>query len=125
MISSARTCLVVDDSRVMRKVAMRIIEQLDFEGVEAADGLEALTYCRSAMPDVILLDWGMPVMDGLEFLRRLRVEAGGDKPVVVFCTAETHPDRIREALDQGANEYIMKPFDGDIIASKFEEVGLL
>jgi two-component system chemotaxis response regulator CheY len=77
------------------------------------------------MPDVILLDWGMPVMDGLEFLRRLRAEPGGDRPVVVFCTAETHPDRIREALDVGANEYIMKPFDGDIIASKFEEVGLL
>ena len=124
-MNEIRTCLVVDDSRVMRKVALRIVEQLNFEGVEACDGLEALTYCRAAMPDAILLDWAMPVMDGLEFLRQLRKEPGGHKPVVVFCTAETHPAKIRTALDFGANEYIMKPFDGDIIASKFEEVGLI
>ena len=125
MQDAPRTCLVVDDSRVMRKVALRIVEQLDFEGVEAADGLEALTYCRSSMPDAILLDWSMPVMDGLEFLKRLRAEPNGEHPVVVFCTAETRPERIRPALDGGAAEYIMKPFDGDIIASKFEEVGLI
>lgn len=124
-MSEIRTCLVVDDSRVMRKVALRIVEQLNFEAVEACDGLEALTYCRAAMPDAILLDWGMPVMDGLEFLRQLRKEPGGQKPIVVFCTAETNPAKIRTALDFGANEYIMKPFDGDIIASKFEEVGLI
>jgi two-component system, chemotaxis family, chemotaxis protein CheY len=125
MYASPRTCLVVDDSRVMRKVALRIVEQLDFEGVEAADGLEALTYCRASMPDAILLDWAMPVMDGLEFLKQLRMEPDGDHPVVVFCTAETRPAQIRMALDQGAAEFIMKPFDGDIIASKFEEVGLI
>ena len=124
-MSSPRSCLIVDDSRVMRKVAMRIIEQLDFEGVEAADGLEALTYCRSSMPDAILLDWTMPVMDGIEFLKRLRAEPDGKRPVVVFCTAETRPERIAQALDAGAAEYIMKPFDGDIIASKFQEVGLI
>jgi len=124
-MTDVRTCLVVDDSRVMRKVALRIVEQLDFEGVEAADGMEALTYCRAAMPDAILLDWAMPVMDGLDFLRRLRAEPGGDKPVVVFCTAESDPERIRTAIEFGADEYIMKPFDGDIIASKFEEVGLI
>ncbi len=125
MHDTPRTCLVVDDSRVMRKVALRIVEQLDFEGVEAADGQEALTYCRSSMPDAILLDWFMPIMDGLEFLTRLRAEPNGDHPVVVFCTAETRPGRIRKALESGAAEYIMKPFDGDIIASKFEEVGLI
>jgi len=120
-----RTCLVVDDSRVMRKVAIRIVEQLEFEGIEAGDGLEALTYCRAAMPDAILLDWSMPVMDGIEFLRRLRAEPDGARPVVVFCSAESRPERIRLAIDHGAAEYIMKPFDGDIIASKFEAVGLI
>ena len=120
-----RTCLVVDDSRVMRKVAIRIVEQLDFDGIEAGDGLEALTYCRAAMPDAILLDWSMPVMDGIEFLRQLRAEPNGAKPVVVFCSAESRPERIRLAIDHGAAEYIMKPFDGDIIASKFEAVGLI
>jgi two-component system chemotaxis response regulator CheY len=125
MMSEPRTCLIVDDSRVMRKVAMRIVEQLDFEGVEAADGMEALTYCRASMPDAILLDWNMPMMDGMEFLKALRQEAHGAEPVVIFCAAVTDPVRIREAIDAGADEYIMKPFDGDIIASKFEEAGLI
>ena len=119
-----RTCLVVDDSRVIRKVARRILEDIGYEIAEAADGMEALAWCRAAMPDAILLDWNMPVMNGLEFLRRLRAEPGGDAPVVVFCTVENDLDHINEALDSGANEYIMKPFDGDIIAAKFAEAGL-
>lgn len=119
-----KTCLVVDDSRVIRKVARRILEDLGFEIAEAADGMEALAWCRAAMPDAILLDWNMPVMGGLEFLRKLRAEPGGDAPVVVFCTVENDVAHIEEALDAGADEYIMKPFDGDIIESKFAEVGL-
>jgi two-component system chemotaxis response regulator CheY len=76
------------------------------------------------MPDAILLDWNMPVMTGIEFLRKLRGEPGGEAPVVVFCTVENDLDHIREALEAGANEYIMKPFDGDIIADKLVEAGL-
>ncbi len=117
--------LVVDDSRSVRKVARRILEALDFETAEAVDGMEALAFCKAAMPDAILLDWAMPNMDGLEFLRLLRNEPGGDAPVVVFCAAENDPARIAEALNSGANEYIMKPFDGDIVASKFAMAGLL
>ena len=120
-----RTCLVVDDSRVIRKVARRIIEEIGFEVGEAADGMEALAWCRSEMPEAILLDWNMPVLNGLEFLQRLRKEPGGDKPVVVFCTVESTPERIGQALASGANEYIMKPFDSEIIESKFFEVGLI
>jgi two-component system chemotaxis response regulator CheY len=119
-----RTCLVVDDSRVIRKVARRILEDLGYEVAEAADGMEALAWCRAAMPDAILLDWNMPVMNGLDFLRKLREEPGGEAPTVVFCTVENDMAHIREALDAGANEYIMKPFDGDIIESKFAEAGL-
>ena len=119
-----KTCLVVDDSRVIRKVARRILEDLGFEIAEAADGMEALAWCRAAMPDAILLDWNMPVMGGLEFLRKLRAEPGGDAPVVIFCTVENDAAHIEEALEAGADEYIMKPFDGDIIESKFAEVGL-
>jgi len=63
-------------------------------------------------------------MSGIEFLRKLRGEPGGEAPVVVFCTVENDMPHIREALDAGANEYIMKPFDGDIIAAKFAEAGL-
>lgn len=119
-----KTCLVVDDSRVIRKVARRVLEDLGFEIAEASDGMEALAWCRAAMPDAILLDWNMPVMTGIEFLRLLRREPGGDAPKVIFCTVENNVERIREALDAGASEYIMKPFDGDIIADKLAEVGL-
>jgi two-component system chemotaxis response regulator CheY len=118
-----RTCLIVDDSRIIRKVARRIVEGLGFEVDEAADGAEALSYCGSAMPDVVLLDWNMPVMDGLTFLRRLRGLPDGQEPKVLFCTIETRPERIAEALSAGADDYVMKPFDGEILQSKFAEVG--
>jgi two-component system chemotaxis response regulator CheY len=118
-----RTCLIVDDSRIIRKVARRIVEGLGFEVDEAADGAEALTYCAGLMPDVVLLDWNMPVMDGMVFLKRLREQPGGDQPKVLFCTIETAPERIAEALGAGADDYVMKPFDGEILQSKLSEVG--
>ena len=116
---------MVDDSRVIRKVARRILEDIGFEIAEASDGMEALAWCRAAMPDAVLLDWNMPLMNGVDFLRQLRKEPGGDDPVVVFCSVESDTNSIREALDAGAAEYIMKPFDGDIIEAKFAEAGLL
>ena len=119
-----KTCLVVDDSRVIRKVARRILEDLGFEVAEAGDGLEALAWCQAVMPQAILLDWRMPGMDGLEFVRKLRQEPGGAEPKVIFCSVENEIEAIRQALDAGADEYIMKPFDGDIVASKLAYVGL-
>jgi two-component system chemotaxis response regulator CheY len=91
----------------------------------AGDGVEALAWVRTAMPDFILLDWNMPVMNGMEFLKALRAEPGGQVPRVIFCSVENDLDRIREALDGGACEYIMKPFDGDIVASKLALAGVL
>jgi two-component system chemotaxis response regulator CheY len=120
-----KTCLVVDDSRVIRKVARKIIEELEFDCVEAGDGSQALEQCREKMPDAVLLDWNMPIMNGLDFVKALRREDGGDKPVVVFCTTENNMSHITEALRAGADEYVMKPFDGDIIESKFVQTGLL
>ena len=120
-----KTCLVVDDSGVVRKIARRILEALDFQIVEAEDGEKALEVCKSALPEAVLLDWNMPVMDGYEFLGHLRRLPGGDLPKVVFCTTENDMDHISRALDAGANEYIMKPFDKDIVTAKFQEVGLL
>jgi two-component system chemotaxis response regulator CheY len=120
-----KRCLIVDDSRVVRKVARRIIEELRFAADEAADGAAALAACRTAMPDAVLLDWNMPVMNGLDFLKALRREPGGDRPVVVFCTTENDMAHIAEAIRCGANEYIMKPFDSEIVESKFAEVGLV
>jgi two-component system chemotaxis response regulator CheY len=120
-----KQCLVVDDSRVIRKVARRILEDMDFACSEAEDGAKALDQCRQGMPDAILLDWNMPVMNGIDFLRALRMESGGDQPVVVFCTTENDMGHITEALRAGANEYIMKPFDSDILGAKFAEAGLV
>ena len=123
VILTPRTCLIVDDSRIIRKVARRIIEGLGFEVDEAADGSEALAFCGGVIPEVILLDWSMPVMDGMTFLRRLRALPGGMAPKVLFCTIETRAERIAEALSAGADDYVMKPFDGEILTSKFAEVG--
>jgi two-component system, chemotaxis family, chemotaxis protein CheY len=120
-----RTCLVVDDSTVIRKIARRILEEMDFEIIEAEDGEKALAACKRALPDAVLLDWNMPVMDGFEFLGNLRRLPGGDLPKVVFCTTENGIDHIARALDAGANEYIMKPFDKNIVIAKFQEVGLI
>ena len=120
-----KTCLVVDDSSVIRKVARRILEGLDFEIMEAEDGEQALEVCRRQLPEAILLDWNMPKMDGYEFLRMLRKLPGGDLPKVVFCTTENDVAHIARALHAGANEYIMKPFDKEIVEAKFQEVGLI
>ena len=116
--------LIVDDSRVVRKVARQILEQLQFGISEAEDGQVALDSCRKHMPDAILLDWNMPNMNGIEFLRALRKEQDGDRPVVLFCTTESEFSFITQAMEAGANEYIMKPFDREIIESKLSEVGL-
>jgi two-component system chemotaxis response regulator CheY len=120
-----KSCLVVDDSKVVRMVARRILQGLEFEIEEAEDGQKALEACERELPDAILLDWNMPVMNGIEFLRALRKMPGGDAPVVVFCTTENDLKHIQEAIMSGANEYIMKPFDSDIIATKFQQVGLI
>lgn len=120
-----KTCLVVDDSSTIRKVIRRMLEDLEFQIEEAADGQQALDACRRKMPDAILLDWHMPVMDGLQFLKELRKTNGGNAPVVVFCTTENEINSIQEAIVAGANEYIMKPFDSEIIQAKLTQVGLL
>ncbi|MEN5081389.1 response regulator [Bosea sp. TWI1241] len=118
-------CLVVDDSAVIRKVARRILEGLQFRIAEAEDGSRAVDACKAEMPDAILLDWNMPVMDGYDFLRALRQMPGGKRPKVVFCTTENDIAHIARAMHAGADEYIMKPFDKDIVASKFHQIGLL
>lgn len=116
---------MVDDSRVVRKVARKILEELEFDCHEAEDGKKAMESCVQTMPEAILLDWNMPVMNGIEFLRRLRKMTGGDIPKVVFCTTENDLSHIQEALTAGANEYIMKPFDSEIIQTKFSQIGLM
>lgn len=103
-------------------MARRILEGLGFDVVEAADGIEGLDQCNRVMPDLVLLDWRMPTMDGLDFLHQLKLLPGGDKPKVLFCSMETNPTQIAQALAAGADDYVMKPFDGDILQSKIDLV---
>jgi len=119
-----KTCLIVDDSRVIRKVSRHMVESLGFEVEEAGDGQEALEQCDRSMPDVILLDWNMPVMSGIEFITMLRQRPGGAQPKVVFCTTENDVAHIREAIDAGADEYVMKPFDHETLQIKLQLVGV-
>ena len=119
-----KTCLVVDDSKVIRKVARHILETLDFRVEEAGDGREALTHCEATPPDVVLLDWNMPVMSGMEFLRALGKSGVSPRPKVVFCTTENGVAHIRAAIDAGADEYVMKPFDRETLHSKLSLVGM-
>jgi two-component system chemotaxis response regulator CheY len=119
------TILVVEDSSVMRKIAVRLSEGLGLTVREAENGQVALSACQSVMPDAILLDWNMPVMDGPTFLKALRALPNGGLPKVVFCTTESDMDKIVAVMGDGADEFIMKPYDVDILRSKLEYVGLL
>lgn len=116
-----KSCMLVDDSSVIRKVARRILEDNDYTVDEAEDGQEAFDKCIVEMPDVLLVDWNMPVVSGLEFIKRLRGYEGGDKPKVIFCTTEHDIGQIAVAMRAGANSYIMKPFDRDQLEAKFAD----
>ena len=118
--------LLVDDSRTVRSVCRRTVKSLGFETLEAENGAVALEMMREHTDiDVVLLDWNMPVMDGLTFLKTLREESLPSQPVVVMCTTEADMSRIVEAMQAGADEYIMKPFTEEIVRDKFEETGIL
>ena len=116
--------LVVDDSPVIRKIARRILEGMQLQTSEAADGKQALAACSFLMPDAILVDWSMPVLNGFDFLKQLRRMPGGERPKVVFCTSEHDVAHIARAMHAGADEVMMKPFDRDLVRSKFEGIGI-
>jgi two-component system chemotaxis response regulator CheY len=120
-----KTCLIVDDSRVIRRVARQIFESLGFACEEAENGQAALDECAHKLPEFVLLDWNMPVMNGKDFMLALRKLPDGNNPVVVFCTVENNMEHIQDAMTAGANEYIMKPFDADIIRDKLGQLGVM
>ncbi|MEW6575818.1 MAG: response regulator [Pseudomonadota bacterium] len=119
-----KTCLIVDDSKVIRKVARHILETLQFEVDEASDGNEALDQCAAREPDVILLDWNMPIMSGMDFLRAYRASQNSTAKVI-FCTTENGIAHIQAAIDAGADEYVMKPFDRETLETKLQLVGCI
>jgi two-component system, chemotaxis family, chemotaxis protein CheY len=118
-------CLIVDDSRVIRRMAADILKGLGLRTAEAEHGLAAVEFCRTKVPDMVLLDWNMPEMDGITCLRALRAMELSPRPVVVMCTTENGMNKICEALEAGADEYIMKPYDQEVLLDKLAQVGLV
>lgn len=118
-----RQCLIVDDSRVVRKVSRRIVEDLGYVVIEAENGQEALARCQASMPDLILLDWDMPVMTGIEFITQLRATPGNQQAKAVFCTSKNDTMDIARGIGAGANEYVVKPFDETALRGKLERIG--
>ena len=124
-MSHHKTCLVVDDSKVARLFARKCLEEFHFAVTEAEDGRVALGHCTESLPDLVLLDWNMPVMDGMEFLLAVRKLPGADRIKIVFCTTRTELPNVARALTAGADEYLMKPYDGEALESKLVQIGLL
>jgi len=121
--AAAKTCLIVDDSRVIRKVSSKIAKSLGYVPLEAQDGIEALARCKKAMPSLVLTDWDMPEMDGLEFVRRLRAIPTPEAPRVVFCTSKNKPADVHAGIQAGADDYIVKPFDEASLRAKLKRLG--
>ena len=116
---------VAEDATVVRRLVGRMLSRLGFDVIEAADGEQALEICRAGAADVLLLDGKMPVMDGLEVLRILAQERRlSSLPKIVFCAASHNFETIWRALDLGADEYIMKPFDDYQLLTKLRLVGI-
>lgn len=121
--ATARTCLIVDDSRVIRKVSSKIAISLGYVPIEAENGEEALARCKKSMPDLVLTDWNMPEMDGIAFVTKLRSIPTPKEPVVVFCTSNGEAKDIHDGIAAGADDYIVKPFDEAALKAKLEKLG--
>ena len=116
--------MVVDDSRAVRMILSRNLAELGYQVSAAADGAEALAQLRDDM-SLVLVDWNMPRMNGLEFVQRVRSDARFASVKVMMVTTETEVDQMVKALEAGANEYVMKPFTMEILADKLRILGLL
>ncbi|HSJ77731.1 MAG TPA: response regulator [Erythrobacter sp.] len=121
--ATAKTCLIVDDSRVIRKVSSKIAISLGYVPIEAENGEEALARCKKSMPDLVLTDWNMPEMDGIEFVSKLRSIPTPKEPVVVFCTSNGEAKDIHDGIAAGADDYIVKPFDEAALRAMLEKLG--
>ena len=121
--ATTRTCLIVDDSRVIRKVSSKIAISLGYVPVEAENGEEALARCKKSMPDLVLTDWNMPEMNGITFVEKLRAIPTPREPMVVFCTSNGEAKDIHDGIAAGADDYIVKPFDEASLKVKLEKLG--
>lgn len=120
-----RRCLIVDDSRVVRKVSRPMLESFGYQVTEAENGEEALARCRAEMPDLLLVDWDMPIMTGIEFVTKLRALNLPNRPLAVFCTSRSETTDIFKGIEAGADEYVTKPFTEASLREKLQRIGAI
>lgn len=118
-------CVIADDSKIIRMLLSKIMTNLHFDVIEAEDGEEVVEMCEFNEPEVVIMDWRLPVLEGIDALYKIRSLKKIKQPKVMFCSSITDISKIREALNGGADDYIMKPFDEEIVISKLEILGLL
>lgn len=119
------TCLIADDSKVIRLLLSKIMSNLGFSILEAEDGEDVVEFTQTKEPDLIIMDWNLPVLEGIDALYKIRQIPLMKEPKVIFCSSNSDLDRINKAIQGGADDYIIKPFDEDIVASKLTILGLL
>ena len=119
------SCLIADDSKVIRLLLSKIISNLGFSVIEAEDGEEVVELTQIKEPDLVIMDWNLPVLDGIDALYKIRELRLSKRPRVIFCASGSDMGRISQAIEGGADDYIMKPFDEDIVATKLTILGLL
>lgn len=124
-MSVKKTCLIVDDSEVIREIAVRIVTDLGVDASEAENAAAAINHCREHKPNAVLLDWDLPSMGALDFLRGAGELPPDQKPEIILCSTENDPQQFTLAKAAGAAHHILKPFDKTSIAQKLQEVGLL
>lgn len=118
--------LVIDDSRALRRLLGDMLRELGFSVSEASNGAEGIRQLAAgARPDIVMVDWNMPEMNGLEFVQTVRCDASYDRLPIMMVTTETELDQMCLALQAGANEYVMKPFGKDVIADKLRILKLI
>lgn len=118
-------CIVADDSKIMRMLLSKIMENFGYDVIEAEDGEDLMSLCIKNTPDLIICDWHLPLIDGVDILLKIRADRKIKQPVFIFCSYVKDVDVISQALKSGADDFIMRPFDEDIIASKLKIIKVL
>lgn len=122
--TAMRTCMIVEDSATIRRVLREMLRRLGLFPIEVKCAEDALAICTKRLPDVMIVDWNLPGMNGVALVRQVRALPEGKEPRIIMCTVEASLERIEQALAEGADEYIMKPFTMEALADKLNLVGM-
>ncbi len=119
------SCIIADDSKIIRMLLSKIMSNFGYEVTEAENGEDLLRQCAKNIPNLIICDWNLPLIDGIDVLLKIRSDKKIKQPFFIFCSYITDTNIISQALNAGADDFIMRPFDEDIIASKLKILKVL